>query len=98
MIIISGVVQVKPAMRETAVAVALKMAAASEAEAGCVTYRFYSDLNNANIFFLYEEWESAEALASHFETPHMAQFQAQLPAILASEPVIKRYMADPMPD
>ena len=98
MIIISGVVQIKPDMRETAVAVALKMSAASEAEPGCITYRFYSDFQDANTFLLYEEWESEAALAAHFQTPHMAEFQTQLPSILASEPAIKRYMATPMAD
>lgn len=98
MIIISGVVQIKPEMRETAVSTALTVSDASEAEAGCITYRFYSDLRDPNTFFLYEEWESEEALAAHFTMPHMATFQAQLPSLLAGEPAIKRYTARPMDD
>ena len=79
-------------------AAALKMSAASEAESGCRAYRFYSDLRDANTFLLYEEWESEEALAAHFKTPHMAEFQAQLPDIIASEPAINRYVATQMVD
>jgi quinol monooxygenase YgiN len=78
-------------MRETAVAAALEMSAASEREAGCKTYRFYTDLADANTVFIFEEWESAEALAAHFETAHMADFRQKLPALLASEPEILQY-------
>ena len=98
MIIISGTVRIKPEMRETAVSTALTLSAASEAEAGCMMYRFYSDLRDPNTFFLYEEWETEEALAAHFSMPHMIAFQAELPRLLAAEPIIKRYDAKPLED
>lgn len=91
MILIAATVQVKPAVRETAVAVAREFAAASEAEPGCNRYRFFADFEDPNTFFLFEEWETEEALAAHFQTPHMAAFQEQIPQFLAGPISGKRY-------
>ena len=91
MIVVAGTVKVRPEQREAAVALAAWMSQQSEAEAGCLRYRFYSDINDANTFFIFEEWESEEALAHHFQTDHMARFQEQLPALVAGEMAIKRY-------
>lgn len=91
MIVIAGIIRVKPDKREEAVRVALEMAAATEAETGCVSYRFWGDLREPGTFFLFEEWESDEALALHFQTAHMAEFQQQVPHLLAGPLEIKRY-------
>lgn len=91
MIVVSGTVQVKAELRDEAVQIALKMAKASEAEAGCVTYRFYADLEDPTIFRIFEQWEDEAALHAHFETEHMAEFRQQLPRILASRNDIYRF-------
>lgn len=91
MIVIAGTVKIRPEMRETAVAAALEMSAASEKEAGCKSYRFYADLEDENKILIFEEWEDAESLAAHFETTHMAAFRKKLPSLLASEPQILQY-------
>jgi quinol monooxygenase YgiN len=91
MIIIAGTAQVRPEKREAAVAAALKMAQATQAENGCLAYNFYADLEAATTFFVFEVWENEAALTQHFETPHMAEFRQQLPDLLAGEMDIKRY-------
>jgi quinol monooxygenase YgiN len=91
MIIVSGVVPIRPEMREAAVQAALEMARATAAEQGCLVYRFYADLEDPCLWRIYEEWETAEALAAHFETPHMALFRQQLPALVAGAGEIWRY-------
>ena len=91
MLVVAGRVQVKPEVRTEAVRAALAMARATQAEAGCRSYRFYSDLEEPNTFFIFEEWEDEEALARHFATPHMATFQQQLPRFIAAPPSITRY-------
>jgi quinol monooxygenase YgiN len=91
MLIVSGRVPVRPERRAEAVAAALKMAAATQAEAGCRSYSFYSDLADPNTFFIYEEWEDEAALTAHFQTPHMAEFNAVIPAFVAGPPSINRY-------
>ena len=91
MLIVAGRVPVKPERRAEAVAAAVKMARASQAEAGCRSYAFYSDLEDPNLFIVFEEWESEAALQAHFRTPHMAEFNAIIPQLVAGPPSINRY-------
>lgn len=57
--------------------------AAVEAEAGCHAYHIYVDPADRDSLFLFEEWESAESLASHRTQPHMAPWRAFLASISA---------------
>jgi quinol monooxygenase YgiN len=91
MVVISGTIPIKPEHREEARQLALQMATATRAEAGCLTYCFYSDLAEPNTFFIFEEWESEEALARHFQTEHMKNFQQQAPRLLAGKVSAKKY-------
>jgi quinol monooxygenase YgiN len=92
-ILIAGTVRIRVERRDEAMRAALAMAEATRKEPGCVSYRFYADLEAPDTFFLFEEWETEEALARHFATPHMAEFQARLPGLLAGPLAIKRYVA-----
>ena len=56
------------------------MEAASRAEDGCGDYTFSVELNDPNVIRVTERWASMEALAAHFATPHMADFQAAMAA------------------
>jgi len=91
MIVVAGTVAVRPETREDAVRAALAMARATTEEPGCISYRFFTDLTDPNTFLIFEEWASDEALAKHFQTPHMAAFQRELPRFLAGGLAIKRY-------
>jgi len=91
MIVVAGRVTVKAETREEAKQVALRMAEATRAETGCISYTFYSDLADPNAFFIFEEWESDDALRRHFETPHMAAFNQEIPKHVGGEVKIQRY-------
>ena len=91
MIVIAGSVTIRPDRREEAVRAALAMARATQAEAGCVAYRFAADLVDPNTFLIFEEWESEDALARHFESAHMRVFREQIPALVGGPPSIQRY-------
>ena len=52
----------------------------SQAEAGCHDYTFSVELNNPDVIRITEKWETMEALAAHFQEPHMADFQAAMAA------------------
>jgi quinol monooxygenase YgiN len=91
MTVVAGTVRVRPEKRDEAIRVALAMAKATQAESGCRTYRFYADLEDPAVFFIFEEWESEEALGAHFRTEHMAAFQAALPGLVAGPPDIRFY-------
>ena len=57
-----------------------KMETASLAEAGCREYCFSQELSNPTKMRITERWETMEALAEHFQTPHMAEFQGAMAA------------------
>ncbi|MCB8942211.1 MAG: antibiotic biosynthesis monooxygenase [Ardenticatenaceae bacterium] len=91
MIVVVGKAQVKPEAREAAVAACVAMSKLSEAEAGCISYQFYESLAEPNTFFLFEEWETADALQAHLQQPHTTEFGGQLAGVLAGPMAVKRY-------
>lgn len=91
MIVVAGRVKVKPGARDEAVRAAVEMSRATRAEAGCLSYRFYTDVEDPDTFFVFEEWESAGALAAHFQTPHMKVFREALPRLVAGGMEISQY-------
>jgi quinol monooxygenase YgiN len=91
MIVVAGSVRLRPEHRAAAIRAALAMAEATRQEPGCRAYRFSADLADPALFYVHEEWDSAEALVHHFATPHMAAFNSQIPAFLAAPPEITRF-------
>ena len=91
MIVISGTARIRPEVKAEAKAAALEMAARSAAEPGCAAYELSELLDDPFTFRLFEQWESAEALAAHFATPHFAAFSRALPGFLAAPPRFTRY-------
>ena len=80
MIVVNAVIETNAANIDAMKAAIQVMEQASQAEAGCHDYTFSVELNNANILRITERWENMEALAAHFQTPHMASFQAAMGA------------------
>lgn len=82
MLIISGKLTIDPDALEAVMAAASPMMAATRAEEGNHAYVFSLDMADRSVLHVYERWESEQALAAHFATPHMAEFQAVLgPAV-----------------
>jgi len=54
---------------------------ASRAEPGCLSYAYAEDVTDPGIVRASETWESREALAAHFRTPHMLRWQEQRAAL-----------------
>lgn len=91
MIIVHGTFPVKPESRREALELMRKMAVASRAEQGCLSYEFYIALTDSNMLLLFQEWENVDALQDHFETAHMEEFLKALPAVLDGKPSTRRY-------
>lgn len=91
MIIVHGTFPVKAELRDQAIDLMRDMAVASQAEDGCISYEFYVGLTDPNSLLLFQEWETVEALQSHFETTHMEVFLKQLPEVLDGEVSTRRY-------
>jgi quinol monooxygenase YgiN len=89
MIVVVGRVQTDPENRDALVRIGQAVAAASREEAGCISYRIYQDTELEHEFVFVEEWETSEALESHFATPHIREFMEAIPATLVSPPDVK---------
>jgi len=90
MLIVAGRGQIRGDRRSEAVAAAVKMARATQAEAGCRSYAFHADLEDANTFLIFELRDDEAALLAHFQTPHMAEFNAVIGQFVAAPPSIDR--------
>ena len=91
MVVIAGRIVIDAANRDNAIAAALDMMQETRKEKGCISYVFSADLADPGCFRVFEEWESPEALAAHFESAHMARFRAAVPALGVREMAIRRY-------
>jgi quinol monooxygenase YgiN len=89
MIVVVGRVSTDTDKREELVRIGETVAAASRAEAGCISYRLYEATDLENEFVFVEEWESSEALQQHFATPHIAEFMRAIPAAITAPPDVK---------
>lgn len=91
MIVVAGDVSLKVETREEAVEIIKWMVAETQKEAGCISYNFYSDLSDPTKLKIFEEWESMEHLAAHFETEHMAEFRGKIPNFVAEKNRVFKY-------
>jgi quinol monooxygenase YgiN len=90
-IIVHGIIPVRPDCREQALDLARQMTDATQSEPGCITYEFYVGLSDPNTLMLFQEWENMEALMAHFQTDHMEEFLQALPDVVSGEITTRRY-------
>ena len=90
-IVIRGTLPVRADKRDEAIAAFIAVSEGSETETGCQVYRFAEDVREPNSFIITEHWDDEEALASHFQTPHMAAFTSVVGELLAGAPDVVKY-------
>jgi quinol monooxygenase YgiN len=78
MIVIHARISTEPGTVEALRSAVAAMEQASRAEAGCLAYVFAAAVSDPNTLHITEEWRDVEALKAHFQTPHMATFQAAM--------------------
>jgi quinol monooxygenase YgiN len=61
----------------------LALVAPSRQEAGCINYDLHRSATDPDIWCVYENWSSADDLATHFTLPHMQAFIAVVPTLVA---------------
>ena len=91
MIIVHGTFPLKDDFREDALRIMRRMALATRSELGCISYEFYIGVSDPNRLFLFQEWESVEALYDHLETKHMDEFLRDIPEMLDGHVSTRRY-------
>jgi quinol monooxygenase YgiN len=78
MVVVNGVVRSSQEDIEALQSAIGAMETASRAEPGCLDYTFSVELNDSAVIRITEKWDTLESLQAHFQTPHMAQFQAAM--------------------
>jgi quinol monooxygenase YgiN len=51
-------------------------------EAGSVNYDLHQSITDPGVFYFYENWESAEHLDAHMQTPHLQQALGRVDELL----------------
>ena len=91
MLIVAGTITVDPDQVDELRDAATVMMAATLQETGCHQYVFSESLAAAGTIQIFEIWQSADELAAHFETPHMATFQRALQNLTVHSRELHRY-------
>lgn len=89
MYIISAEFKVKNEFKEQLIKMALELVPLSEAEPGCISYRFFEDLSEEGKFLFFERWVSREAIGEHFEKSHFHAFAEKFPSMIEGEASIE---------
>ena len=97
MIVVNAIIETTEADITAMKSAIADMEVASQAEQGCWDYTFSVELNDPAKLRITERWESMEALQAHFQTPHMATFQAAMGANPPLNLDVKFFDAKEMP-
>ena len=81
MIIVTGEFRFHEGKDDAVRAAMVDMMNETAKEAGCLHYRFYRDVEHADRYRVYEEWESEAHLADHGASAHMQEFRGRLKEI-----------------
>jgi quinol monooxygenase YgiN len=79
MVIVIARFRPKPERLDEFLELLSEVQAASRADAGCLGYGYYREIDDDMAFVAVEEWEEEAALAAHLRTPHVARLIAALP-------------------
>jgi quinol monooxygenase YgiN len=89
MILVTGSARVRPERQAEALQLARAMAARTRQEPGCVATGYYAALDAPDTFFLFQLWESEDALDAHYRQPHVREFLERLPELLAGTTAVQ---------
>src|SRR3546814_11745519 len=79
MILFDVTIEAKDDRRKEATGLLRRTMAGSQAEEGCLIYRFTADLDDPRLFHLVELWESEAAFAGHATGAPFRNFLDELP-------------------
>lgn len=75
-----------------------RLAMASRAEPGCRTYDVHRSNEDAQLWLIYEQWESAEAAAAHLAGSHVGDFIDAVAALIEGDVGISSFGGAFAPD
>jgi quinol monooxygenase YgiN len=78
MVIVMGTCKMAPGEIDRLTDAMRAQVEATRDEAGCQHYAFARDVLDPDLLHISERWDSNEAIAAHFQSPHMALFNDAL--------------------
>lgn len=87
MIIVTVKSKTKPEFSEQYLSEFKKVSVEVMAEKGSIEYELYQKDTQSSEFFLFERWESKDALDAHLKTKHMTEFIAKTEAWFDSKEI-----------
>src|SRR3546814_14627247 len=94
MILFDVTIEAKDDRRKEATGLLRRTMAGSQAEEGCLIYRFTADLDDQRLFHLVELWESEAAFDGHANGAPFRTFLSELPLVgraVRSRTEVRRY-------
>ena len=96
MLIIEGWLKLASGEFDKVAEAARTMVAETLKEEGCLSYAFSRDINDPDLIRIAERWESSEALAAHWQSEHMAAFNAAMGSIKREGAELWLYTGEPI--
>ena len=78
MVVVSGTFSFPAGSADGVKAAMAACVAETTKEEGCITYRFYPDMEQPDVYRVFEEWETMEHLGAHGKSAHLAEFRNTL--------------------
>jgi quinol monooxygenase YgiN len=75
-----------PEDRDRLIELGTEMQEKSRAEDGCISYTFYTAIEDPLRFVAVEEWADRGALDRHFQQPHLGEFSRGLGEVVSERP------------
>lgn len=98
MLVIHATVPIDPDHHDEAKALIQELADKSREEDGVVDYRATMDVDDPNLFRVFEQYEDEAAFGAHAQSDHFQEFQAAIPEHLAGEPSLTRFDVESVSD
>lgn len=91
MIVLQATIPVVPDRREELIETATKLAEQSRAEDGTIDYRFTADIEDPNVFRVFERYEDEAAMDAHMQSEHYETFQDQISGLVEGDVELVRF-------
>lgn len=85
MIVLQATIPVAPDRREELIEAATELAEESRAEDGTIDYRFTADIEDPNVFRVFERYKDEAAMDAHMESEHYEAFQDQISGLVEGD-------------
>lgn len=85
-------IKAKPGMEKQMQQDLLSLLTPTRSEIGNINFDLLIDINDPNVFMLYENWEDRAALDAHFEQPYVKQVLQAYEVTLA-EPITANFLS-----